>query len=341
MDISILNSPERLNGQALLYGPAVLKGYEIDVIGSLDGTVTATILPSRKHGAEVWGVLYRFPRGLVEQLNSEPALLDRIHGSVPPDGLFERIEIVVHEMYRARDVRCISYIATVAARNQFHLLPWDQRAIDANYMRRLLEVARKLKLPGEYLSELTALFAENEGVAIQREVPISTVEQNTEPLLVLKNEKRSMRPAGSVQLIRPTSRLNIGLVIFALYLVLTLLGVFTLAVIQGMGIGDNLFTLSFAPLGIPWYVLVYGLIGGCLSCIVALGRHYSMRLPNFVLITWYTRPYFGVVLAGLVYLLLNTGLFTLSGSAEQRTMLFSLLAMLAGACEGWLFFRGI
>jgi uncharacterized membrane protein len=60
-----------------------------------------------------------------------------------------------------------------------------------------------------------------------------------------------------------------------------------------------------------------------------------------VLITWYTRPYFGVILAGLVYLLLNSGLFTLSGSAEQHTMLFSLLAVLAGACEGWLFFRRI
>jgi len=345
MDISVLNSPQRLDGQALLYGPAVLKGYEIifDVISSHNGPVAATISPSRNRGAEVWGVLYRIPRRLVEQLDTEPALLDKIHAAVPPDGLFERTRIIVHEAYRARDVRCITYIASAVARNQFHLLPRDRQVVDASYMQRLLESARKLKLPEAYLSELTALSAshEDEDVHIQHEVPGSKVEQNTEPLPALKGEKPAPPPASTVQLIPSTSHLNFGMVLFALYLVLTLIAVFSLAVIQGSGVGSGLFTTNFTPLGIPWFVLVYGLIGGCLSCIVALGRQYTTRLPNFVLITWYTRPYFGVILAALVYLLLNSGLFTLSGSAEQHTMLFSLLAVLAGACEGWLFFRRI
>jgi hypothetical protein len=342
MDVSVLNSPQRLDGQALLYGPAVLKGYEftIDVVSSRNGPVTATILPSRRRGAEVWGVLYRIPRRLVEQLDTEPALLDKVHAAVPPDGLFERTRIIVHETYRARDVRCITYIASALARNQFHLLPRDRQVIDASYMQRLLESARKLKLPEAYLSQLAALSAAQgvEDVDIQREVPGSKVEQNTEPLAALKEEKPR---ASTVQLIRPASQLNVGMFCFALYLVLTLLAVFALAVVQGSGVGSGLFTVNFTPLGIPWFVLVYGLIGGCLSCIVALGRQYATRLPNFVLITWYTRPYFGVVLAGLVYLLLNSGLLTLSGSAEQHAMLFSLLAVLAGACEGWLFFRRI
>ncbi|GAC1387426.1 MAG: hypothetical protein NVSMB33_17010 [Ktedonobacteraceae bacterium] len=343
MDVSVLNSPQRLDGQALLYGPAVLKGFELtfDVVSSRNGPVTATILPSRSRGAEVWGVLYRIPRRLVEQLDSEPGLLDKIHAAVPPDGLFERTRIIVHEAYRARDVRCITYIASALARNQFHLLPRDRQVVDASYMQHLLESARKVKMPEAYLSELTARSAshEDEDVDIQREVPGSKVEQNTEPLPALKDEKLVSPSASTVQLIRPTSHLNVGMFCFALYLVLTLLAVFSLAVVQGSGVGSGLFTVNFTPLGIPWFVLVYGLIGGCLSCIVALGRQYATRLPNFVLMTWYTRPYFGVVLAGLVYLLLNSGLFTLSGSVEQHAMLFSLLAVLAGACEGWLFFR--
>ena len=62
-------------------------------------------------------------------------------------------------------------------------------------------------------------------------------------------------------------------------------------------------------------------------------------LPNFVLITWFTRPYIGVILAVVAYLLLNSGLFVLGGSAEQHNTIYSLLAVLAGSCEGWLFYK--
>ena len=77
MDIDFLNSPERLDGFALLYGPAVLKGYELtfDVINARSGGVVATILPSRQHGAEVWGVLYRVPRRFAERSEEELSLI--------------------------------------------------------------------------------------------------------------------------------------------------------------------------------------------------------------------------------------------------------------------------
>src|SRR5205085_8588418 len=149
-------SPERLDGLALLYGPAVLKGYEItfDVISSRVGQIVATILPSRNRVAEVWGVLYRIPRRLVEQADSQPLLLDRIHSAVLPDGLFERVTVTVHEAYRGREMKCITYIASATARNQFHLLPRDRQIIDASYAQRLLESAKKQKLPGDYILEL-------------------------------------------------------------------------------------------------------------------------------------------------------------------------------------------
>jgi hypothetical protein len=61
MDSTFLNSSERLDGLASLYGPAVLKGYELtfDVIGFRDGPAVASILPSRKREAEVYCTVFR------------------------------------------------------------------------------------------------------------------------------------------------------------------------------------------------------------------------------------------------------------------------------------------
>jgi len=341
MDSAILNSSKRLDGLALLYGPAVLKGYELtfDVISSRNGPGVASILPSRKREAEVWGILYRVPRRLTAQLDNEPALLDRIHSAAPPDGLFERLSVTVHEAYRGREIPCITYIASATARNQFHLLPRDRQIIDPIYAQRLLETARKQKLPGDYLHELRGLIAPHESV--QPAVPVApgtAVEQNTEPLPVFFDERRTLAAAPGVRK-APSQPRNTGMVIFALYLVCSLLAVFTFAILQGLGVASNLFAGGFAPLDIPWFVLVYGLIGGCLSCIVSLGRHHPTNLPNFVLITWFTRPLIGSVLAVLAYLLLNSGLFVLNANVEQHHTLYSLLAVLAGACEGRLFYR--
>ena len=338
MDSAILNSSERLDGLALLYGPAVLKGYELtfDVISSRGGPGVASILPSRKREAEVWGILYRVPRRLTARLDNEPALLDRIHSAAPPDGLFERLSVTAHEAYRGREITCITYIASATARNQFHLLPRDRQIIDPIYAQRLLETARKQKLPGDYLHELRGLIAPHESV--QPAVPGTAVEQNTEPLPVFFDERRTLAAAPGVRR-APSQPRNTGMVIFALYLVCSLLVVFTFAIVQGLGVASNLFAGGFAPLDIPLFVLVYGLIGGCLSCIVSLGRHHPTNLPNFVLITWFTRPWIGSILAVLAYLLLNSGLFVLTANVEQHHTLYSLLAVLAGACESRLFYR--
>ena len=341
MDSAILNSSERLDGLALLYGPAVLKGYELtfDVISSRGGPGVASILPSRKREAEVWGILYRVPCRLTARLDNEPALLDRIHSAAPPDGLFERLSVTVHEAYRGREITCITYIASATARNKFHLLPRERQIIDPIYAQRLLETARKQKLPGDYLHELSGLIAPHESV--QPAVPVApgiAVEQNTEPLPVFFDERRTLAAAPGVRR-APSQPRNTGMVIFALYLVCSLLAVFTFAILQGLGVASNLFAGGFAPLDIPWFVLVYGLIGGCLSCIVSLGRHHPTNLPNFVLITWFTRPLIGSVLAVLAYLLLNSGLFVLNANVEQHHTLYSLLAVLAGACESRLFYK--
>ena len=98
-------------------------------------------------------------------------------------------------------------------------------------------------------------------------------------------------------------------------------------------------TTSFTPLGIPWFMLVYGLLGGCVSCIITLGRRQAITVPGFVLITWFSRPLLGSLLAALAYLLLNSGILVFGGTVAQHAMLYSLVAVLTGACEGWLFSR--
>ena len=347
MDIAFLNSPERLDGFALFYGPAVLKGYELtfDVISTRSGGVVATILPSRQRGAEVWGVLYRVPRRFVERAEEELPLLDVVHSATPPNGLFERLQVVVHEAYRSRDILCITYIASATARNQYHLLPRNKQVPEPSYVERLLESARKQMLPGGYLDELAELVAltsaddEEETGRTSTLAADTPVEQNTEPLPTVGNDTTAQLALTGTQEARSRSTNGVGLVMYAVYLLLMVLAVFVLAVLQGLGFGSEYLTVNFTLLGIPWFMLVYGLLGGCVSCIIGLGRRSAVTVPGFVLITWFARPLLGALLAALAYLLLNSGLLMFGGTVAQHAMLYSLVAVLAGACEGWLFFR--
>src|SRR5207248_11301035 len=162
------------------------------VISSSSGPVAVTILPSRNRGAEVWGVLYRIPRRLVERLDSAPPLLDRIHAAVLPDGLFKRVTVTVHEAYRGREITCITYMASATARNQLHLLPRDRQVIDASYAQHLLESAKKQKLPGDYILELTTLASPHKDVQPELFTSGTAIEQNTEPLPILLDKKRNL-----------------------------------------------------------------------------------------------------------------------------------------------------
>ncbi len=340
MDGMLLNSLERLHGLALLYGPAVLRGYEItfSAVSSraeLAAAAIATIVSSSKPGAEVWGVLYRIPLHLVESPGSELAHLDKIHDAMPPRGLFERISVVVHEPQREREIACITYIASVAARNLFHPRPFERQAAEEAYVQQLLEVAKKQKLPVSYLQRLAEITPPLPAIA-QSPVP---PEQDTEPLPVVRTPQNNTLPSTPPSRKMPPSFGDRGIITFAVYIVLSLLLVFTLATLQALGAGGYLFPATFTPLGIPWFVAVYGYIGSCLSCSVRLARQHKIYPPAYVVIIWFTRPFIGVILAVTGYLLLNSGLFVLSGAAEQHKMLYSLLAVLFGFCEGWLFYR--
>src|SRR6266702_3626054 len=123
MDPALLNSADRLNGVAMLYGRAHLRGYAL-VFGrtqSLNGSVSqlqVTIAPSSDPQAEVWGVLYRIPRRLVERTANTPSPLDTIHLAASPLNLFEPIQVVVRERYRDRDIMVTTYLATEAVRQR-------------------------------------------------------------------------------------------------------------------------------------------------------------------------------------------------------------------------------
>lgn len=368
MNASLLNSPERLNGLALQYGPAVLKGYRIafDAVEPRSKQVVVNIRPDNDPQASVWGVLYRIPRRLIERRNRELSMLDKLHLTAQ----FEPQEVVVHEVYRKRNIDCITYIASATARQQFHLLPKDQQVVDNAYIQRLLTCAQQQKLPDEYLNELVKFVttspehpmpqsevilasAKDDAPATPRnqlrtsalaaDVQLDEVkfpsEQNTEPLPIITGKTGMVPPKNTVQKEKQRIASSPWLMSFALYVVLLFLVVLALAVLQALGVWGNIFTANFAPLGAPWFVLVYGLLGGCVSGIITIGHRRSTNPPGFVVMTWFTRPFIGAVLAALAYLALSSGFFVLSGNAQQHYALFSFVGALAGFCERWIFFR--
>ena len=331
MDATYLNSRGRLNGLAHYYGPAVLKGYAIQGAALDTGQVVATIAKSDSPKKEVWGVLYRIPQRLTEQAGEAPSVLDKaLAGSS-----FKAVNVVAHETYRKRAVPCITYMAEAIAQQESVLTEAEQ--LDSTFAQHLLEVARRQKLPDIYLEEL-ALQA-NHG---SRE-PVTSIqqagEQNTEPLPVISKDEVFEEPAYSAKDGSASTPLNGWLLGLALYLVTLLMATLTLAVMQALGFWNQIFTTNFTPLGAPWYMLMYGLLGGCISCMMTLGRRSTSPIPGFVLVTWFTRPYVGALLAALAYLVLNSGLFILSIVPEQRYAFFSVVGAIAGLCEGRILFR--
>lgn len=347
MDSAVLNAPEKLDGAALYYGPAVLKGYRValDAIETAEGKPLPTLLPDGGRDTTVWGVLYRVPTRLTKRGEGGVSQLDAVHFAAPPAPLFSSRTVVVHESYRGRAVACTTYMATPAALEQFHRRQGEH--IDTAFAQRLLEIARQRALPDEYVQRLCSQAEKLAGEppaapaqATTSEKPVAPApgqEQDTEPLQVLAD--RDKAPA-ETETDMVAGQPHGGMMAFAVYLATLLLLVLALAVLQGMGLADAVFTASFTPLGIPWFILVYGLLGGCVSSIISLGRRGLAAPPPFVLITWFTRPFIGALLAMLAYLLLNSGLLALNGSASQHAALFSLLAGLAGLAEGWLFRPG-
>ena len=335
MDVFLLNGRERLDGCALLYGPAVLKGYQVtfDAVRSPMGQVVATIVPSQEDAAEVWGVLYRIPSRLAEQSANQQSLLDKVH-TAP---YFESVQVVVYEIYRKREITAVTYVASANARRQYRLLSPERQIVDNFYAKRLLDSARQHKLPDAYFQELLVRSAFKKGMQ-----PVS-LEQNTEPVAVVMGKARSQVATQAVRNTSDGGYRSRWLVVFACYLLVLLLGVLTLAVLQGLEVWSDIFTAHFTPLGVPWFVLVYGLLGGCVSSIIMLGRpkhqNYTINAPAFVLVTWFARPYLGIVLAALTYLALNSSFFVFGEPVLQYNALCSLVGALAGMCEGWVFYK--
>lgn len=160
-------------------------------------------------------------------------------------------------------------------------------------------------------------------------------EQNTGPLPAVKEG-----PSPSIEFTQKSPALpqtNRALVIFSVYLTALLLIILTLAALHSLGFGHNVLANNFAPLEVPWLVIMYGLLGGCVSSLIRLGHLRTPHPPLFVVITWFARPYIGAVLAIFAYILLTSGLFIVGQSVERHMAFFWLVGALAGFCEGWVF----
>ena len=356
MDASILNSPERLHGLALPYGPGMLNGYKMKfgaqyIRGSTGPTIVA-IEPCYEPGARVWGMLYSIPRSLAEPNGAEPSLLDTIHAAITPQNFFRGVQVVVHEIQYDRDVTSLVYVATETAYQQLKLVSADQWAGDSSFSQRMASIVHKQGLPERSTHQYETLSSPHaqSGASVLDSVGTSSPsptasslpdEHNTEPLPAFG--ERMLLAKNSVQhslvsQVDPST--NRWLIIFSLYLASLLLISLTFAALQGLGVGHKLVTSQFAPLGAPWLVLMYGLLGGCVSCIVTLGRFRANTTPVFIIISWFTRPFVGAILAILAYLLLTCGLFSFGGNTSSQHMpLFLLTGALAGFGESWIFFR--
>ena len=344
MESVFLNSPDRLNGAAFLYGPAVLRGYTLMFAQETQtGQFLSTIVPSAQQGAEVWGVLYRVPRRVTTRNDRQPSLLDSVHAAGTSVSLFAPVSVTVRETYHEREISCGTYALTPTARQQLRLLTPAEADSMTRLVRRIASLAKKQKLPSHYLkisfqpppAAIAPETAQSRKNAVA--MPLAR-EQNTDPLPIVKGKNALPDMAKVVQgpVISPFSRLLVAL---AIYLVLVLLLVLACAALQGIGFASRFLTTNLQLLGVPWLVLVYGVLGGNVSSIVALGRARRLNLPPFTIILWFVRPFVGGVLALFAYLLLNSGLFTIVDLATTHTTLFPLMGALAGLCEGRLFVR--
>lgn len=377
MDPAIFNGHELLDGRAVFYGPAVLKGYTLmfgtQYVQGSNGPAIVAIVPSMDPDAEVWGVVYRVPQGLTERNGEQPSLLDTIHAAINPQSLFKGVQVLVHEIYRDQEISAVTYVATSIGCQELQLVsPADLNA-DAPFVEHLAAIARGHKLPQSYISQYSIdQSVRLQDQAMQQDIPaISKVtegfptipatqippsvlpttssgsgpskmpplqdEQNTDPLPTVKEGLHTRDVF--VQKSPTPLQTNWLLVIFSVYLAMLLLIVLTFAVFQGMGFGQEVLTNNFTPLEVPWLVIMYGLLGGCVSSLFTLGHLRTPHPPLFVVITWFVRPYIGAVLAIFAYILLTSGLFIAGQNVERHVTFFWLVGALAGFSEGWLFFR--
>lgn len=346
MDPVRLNRPERLNGSAFAYGPAMLRGYRLAFVGldARTGQVIASLEEARDQPeAEAWGILYRVPRRYTKGEAGEMPLLDKVHLAET----FVPLEIQVREPYRQREVTCVTYIASETTRQRVGQLPPEERLPEPIYYQRLLQVARRQKLPMSYLRTLEELVPPT--IPAASPLPTTPPEPDTEPLAALVMDRDLHRISEPPQTGTPTTwierrsglwnesysvELERWLMVFGLYLSLLLLGTLVLAIFQGLGFWREVFNDAFTPLGIPWYVLLYGLLGGCVSCIISLGRSARTYPPTFVVLIWFSRPFLGAVLGALAYLVLSSGAILVSAQPAQHFALCSIVGALAGLCEG-------
>ena len=299
-------------------------------------------------------MLYRVPHSVVQARGDEPALLDIVH--VQPQSSTQAMHVVVQETYRNRTLPCITY----GWQDTTTLHPFSAKSYDALdiYIRRLISIAKKQRLPNTYSTKLAQLSViptipdtpstQNTQREMLSPSMVSQTEQQTEPLVlpVGKLEKsvrlQETSPLSQVQLVPIRAYPQRWFVAFALYLFCLLLAILAFAVVQGVGIANDVLNDHFTLLSVPWLVLIYGLLGGCISSIITLGRiAQPVDAPVFVILTWFTRPFVGAVLALFAYLLLNSGIFLPANTATggQHEALFLLIGAVAGVCEGWLFLR--
>ncbi len=263
MEPAYLNSPERLNGLAIRYGPGKLRGYELHGIELPNGRIAPTLVKCANHDNEVWGMLYRVPQRLLGREGAAPSTLDNAH----PAPAFAPVQVRVQETYRKRSIECITYLASEQVTQTFAIFSAEQRRLDSFYAQQLLRIGKQQGLPASYLEELAAFDVTTANhpstpEKVQGKPPQwAQGEQDTEPLPALVHG--SMRKAvlsdakPDAQAIQPAR----WLFALALYLVLLLLATLVLAVMQSLGYWGQILHCQLYAIGSALVYLAIRVVG--------------------------------------------------------------------------------
>jgi hypothetical protein len=110
-----LNSPDRLNGDAVFLGRADLEGYRLVFDVWSDGNACAASDIIESPGHTVQGVLYEVPDFLMSRTTTPPGRrsFDSVEGS-----RYERHNVSVHRRVDASIMGAITYVAKASDRQQ-------------------------------------------------------------------------------------------------------------------------------------------------------------------------------------------------------------------------------
>jgi Gamma-glutamyl cyclotransferase, AIG2-like len=149
-----LNSADRLDGDAEVFGVARLKGWGIrfDLYSGRENHCGVTdIIPSTRENVE--GILYRVPYRLIVAPRGQQSPMDLFEGAgLGKDSNYKRQKVLVWR--NGKKIEAQTYVGTVAGRKRFLKRSVEDRRVSKAYFRHILAGAKRFRFPATYIAYL-------------------------------------------------------------------------------------------------------------------------------------------------------------------------------------------